>query len=55
MALIKCNECGNEIYEKAKACPKCGCPNNLIEEKTEEKQTESENNQNNDGGTGCIL
>jgi len=54
MALIKCNECGNEIYEKAKACPKCGCPNNLIEEKTEEKQTESENNQNNDGGTGCI-
>ena len=55
MALIKCNECGNEIYEKAKACPKCGCPNNLIEEKTEEKQTDSENNQNNDGGTGCII
>jgi len=27
MALIKCNECGKEISDKAKACIHCGCPN----------------------------
>ena len=26
MALIKCKECGHMISEKAKSCPKCGCP-----------------------------
>ena len=26
MALIKCTECGNAISDKAKFCPKCGCP-----------------------------
>lgn len=26
MALIKCSECGNEISDKAAACPKCGAP-----------------------------
>lgn len=26
MALIKCNECGKEISDKATACPNCGCP-----------------------------
>lgn len=26
MALIKCAECGNEVSDKASACPKCGCP-----------------------------
>lgn len=24
MALVKCNECGNEVSTKATACPKCG-------------------------------
>jgi hypothetical protein len=24
MALIKCRECGNEVSDSAKACPKCG-------------------------------
>jgi hypothetical protein len=24
MALIKCHECGNEVSDKAKTCPKCG-------------------------------
>lgn len=32
MALIKCDECGKEISDKAKACPNCGCP---IDEKNE--------------------
>ena len=27
MALVKCNECGKEMSDKAKICPKCGCPN----------------------------
>ena len=26
MALIKCNECGKEISDKAKVCPNCGNP-----------------------------
>ena len=26
MALIDCPECGNQVYEKAEACPKCGYP-----------------------------
>lgn len=26
MALIKCNECGKEISDKAKVCINCGCP-----------------------------
>ena len=26
MALIKCEECGNEVSDKAAACPKCGAP-----------------------------
>lgn len=26
MALIKCNECGEQVSTKAKACPKCGAP-----------------------------
>lgn len=26
MALINCSECGNEISDKAIACPKCGSP-----------------------------
>ena len=26
MALIRCTECGNEVSDKARACPKCGVP-----------------------------
>lgn len=26
MALIKCTECGNNVSNKAEACPKCGAP-----------------------------
>jgi hypothetical protein len=26
MALLKCSECGNDISDKAPACPKCGAP-----------------------------
>ncbi len=26
MALMKCQECGKEISDKAEACPHCGCP-----------------------------
>jgi hypothetical protein len=28
MALIKCEECGNQISDKAQACPACGAPVN---------------------------
>ena len=26
MAIIKCKECGTEVSDKAKVCPKCGAP-----------------------------
>lgn len=26
MTLIKCNECGHEVSDKASVCPNCGCP-----------------------------
>jgi TM2 domain-containing membrane protein YozV len=26
MALIECSECGNQVSDKAAACPKCGAP-----------------------------
>jgi hypothetical protein len=26
MALVPCSECGNQVSDKASACPKCGCP-----------------------------
>ncbi len=35
MALIECGECGNQVSDKAAACPKCGAP---IAEKAVRKQ-----------------
>ena len=35
MALIKCIECGNQVSDKAKSCPECGCP---VEPKKIEKK-----------------
>jgi uncharacterized membrane protein YvbJ len=26
MALIRCDECGSQVSDKAKQCPKCACP-----------------------------
>ena len=31
MALIKCNECGHEVSDKASVCPNCGCPIESVE------------------------
>lgn len=49
MALIKCTECGHMISDKAKKCPKCGCPagkgvsfsedNNSIKKTTTQSQS----------------
>ena len=30
MALIKCKECGGSVSDKAKTCPHCGCPVELL-------------------------
>ncbi len=32
MSIIKCNECNNDVSDKAAACPKCGAPINEPEE-----------------------
>lgn len=37
--LVECKECGQMISDKAKACPKCGCPITLSDEQTETVQT----------------
>ncbi len=29
MALIKCNECGKTVSDKARVCPNCGAPTNI--------------------------
>lgn len=26
MAMIKCNECGKDVSDRARNCPNCGCP-----------------------------
>ena len=30
MALIKCNECGSDMSDKAESCPNCGAENKII-------------------------
>lgn len=42
MALIKCEECGKEISNRAKACIHCGCPIEVIEEIKNEKKEKVE-------------
>ena len=37
MALIKCQECGEEISDQAAVCPHCGYPVKKIERKAEIK------------------
>ena len=37
MALIYCSECGQQISDKAKACPKCGAPIFVVASKTDNK------------------
>ncbi|MDE7323058.1 MAG: zinc ribbon domain-containing protein [Lachnospiraceae bacterium] len=37
MAIIKCNECGKEISDKATSCPNCGCPITPATQKTKKK------------------
>lgn len=34
MSLVKCNECGKEISNKANSCPHCGCPLSSVPQKT---------------------
>lgn len=43
MALIKCPECGNQVSDKASACPKCGCPLDCREETDGVNQIEGQN------------
>jgi len=56
MALIKCNECSQEISDKASNCPNCGAPNiadrfeiidkEQIQEKIDSEQNDREESQN---------
>lgn len=34
MALLKCPECNSDVSEYANACPNCGCPIDIIKNKT---------------------
>lgn len=51
MDLIKCIECGNEISQKAKSCPKCGC---LVTIETRYAAIEKKK-ENTLGIVGCLL
>lgn len=42
MALVKCPECGNQVSDRASACPKCGYPFNQIKP-TQERMEKSPN------------
>lgn len=68
MALIKCNECGNQVSDQAVACPKCGAPVKQEPTKNTEKQfvsviqdgefvknKEAVKNQSSATGCGAIL
>ena len=47
MALIKCEECGKEISDRAVACPNCGCPvehKKQIVKKTSHTNTDGKRN-----------
>lgn len=46
MALIKCNECGKEISDKAKVCVNCGCPITIEKKKKEKENIKLYNNKN---------
>lgn len=48
MALIKCTECGAEIGDKAKQCPKCGCPMDLIRITCDHERQKQENGSSNE-------
>lgn len=46
MALITCPECGNNVSDKANACPKCGCPiESIISRLQVQEHDESETQQ----------
>ena len=36
MTMIRCKECGEEISDKARCCPKCGAPNDWAWEENRE-------------------
>ena len=46
MALIQCSECGHMISDRAKKCPKCGCPTDVMFNKDQASKTEKTNSQN---------
>lgn len=53
MALIKCNECGNVISDRATRCPHCGCPvgQQIIYQPQQEMQAPINYGQNNKNNT----
>lgn len=50
MALITCKECKKEISDKARACPNCGCPVDMIDNQkvVEPIEKTQENDEKND-------
>ena len=56
MALINCMECGTEMSDKAKSCPKCGCPNSYTAESNSIKENKTEKKKESTLGIiGCFL
>lgn len=46
MALIKCNNCGRSVSDRATVCPHCGCDPHVAKDANNETDNHSENEQN---------
>ena len=46
MALIKCNNCGRSVSDRATVCPHCGCDLHVAKDANNETDNHSENEQN---------
>ena len=52
MPLIKCQECGKEISDKAALCPNCGAPTEYGKKETKKERTRKKGNVQ---GAGCLI
>jgi len=66
MALVKCDECGKSISNRATACPQCGCPVSVgggfvsipssnSSQYIPPQSSSSSNSSNSSGGGGSVL
>jgi hypothetical protein len=55
MALVSCQECNNQISDKAAACPQCGCPPEGTVISLPRNEYKSSDNTSSSGGCATIF